>query len=107
MKEYDIVAIGGGPAGLTVGLYGSRYGLKTLVLEQKIFGGAMAISPLIENYPGMEPIKGTDLTNRFKQQAEFYGAELRDLTGVSTLDPDKKVITLSTGEQVKAKIIME
>ncbi|NHJ32829.1 MAG: thioredoxin-disulfide reductase [Asgard group archaeon] len=106
MKEYDIVAIGGGPAGLTVGLYGSRYGLKTLVIEKKIFGGAMAISPLIENYPGMEPIKGTDLTNRFKQQAAFYGAELRDLTSVSSLDPDEKVVTLSTGEQFIAKVII-
>ncbi len=106
MKEFDIIAIGGGPAGLTVGLYGSRYGLKTLVLEKKIFGGAMAISPLIENYPGMEPIKGTDLTNRFKQQAAFYGAELRDLVDVSTLDPKEKVVTLNTGEQFKAKVII-
>lgn len=106
MKEYDIISIGGGPAGLTVGLYGSRYGLKTLVIERKIFGGAMAISPLIENYPGMEPIKGTDLTNRFKQQAAFYGSELRDLTDVSSLDPDEKIITLNTGEQFKAKVII-
>jgi len=106
MKEYDIIAIGGGPAGLTVGLYGSRYGLKTLVLEQKIFGGAMAISPLIENYPGMEPIKGSDLTNRFKQQAAFYGAELRDLVSVSNLNPEEKIITLNTGEQFKAKVII-
>ena len=106
MEEYDIISIGGGPAGLTVGLYGSRYGLKTLVIEKKIFGGAMAISPLIENYPGMEPIKGTDLTNRFKQQAAFYGSELRDLTDVSSLDPDEKIITLNTGEQFKAKVII-
>ena len=43
MEEYDIVAIGGGPAGLTVGLYGGRYGLKTLIIEKQIIGGAMAI----------------------------------------------------------------
>ena len=67
MKEYDIVAIGGGPAGLTVGLYGGRYGLKTLIIEKQIIGGAMAISPLIENYPGMEPITGVDLAERFKR----------------------------------------
>ena len=48
MNEYDIVAIGGGPAGLTVGLYGARYGLKTLIIEKQLVGGAMAISPLID-----------------------------------------------------------
>ncbi|RLI73242.1 thioredoxin-disulfide reductase [Candidatus Heimdallarchaeota archaeon] len=106
MQEYDIVAIGGGPAGLTVGLYGGRYGLKTLVLEKELVGGAMAISPLIENYPGLEPIKGMDLTERMKRQCQFYGAELRELTKVTTIDPDEKILTLSTGEKIKAKVII-
>ncbi|RLI71992.1 MAG: thioredoxin-disulfide reductase [Candidatus Gerdarchaeota archaeon] len=106
MQEYDIVAIRGGPAGLTVGLYGGRYGLKTLVLEKELVGGAMAISPLIENYPGLEPIKGMDLTERMKRQCQFYGAELRELTKVTTIDPDEKILTLSTGEKIKAKVII-
>ncbi|MCF2144169.1 MAG: FAD-dependent oxidoreductase [Candidatus Heimdallarchaeota archaeon] len=106
MQEYDIVAIGGGPAGLTVGLYGGRYGLKTLVLEKELVGGAMAISPLIENYPGLEPIKGMDLTERMKRQCQFYGAELRELTKVTAIDPDEKILTLSTGEKIKAKVII-
>ncbi|MFW9924589.1 MAG: NAD(P)/FAD-dependent oxidoreductase [Candidatus Thorarchaeota archaeon] len=106
MQEYDIVAIGGGPAGLTVGIYGGRYGLKTLVLEKQIVGGAMAISPLIENYPGIEPITGADLTQRFKKQAEFYGAEIREITGVNELDPHEKIMKLSSGETIKAKTII-
>lgn len=106
MQEYDIVAIGGGPAGLTVGIYGGRYGLKTLVLEKQIVGGAMAISPLIENYPGMEPITGADLTQRFKKQAEFYGAEIREITSVQELDPHEKTMRLSSGETIKAKTII-
>ncbi|HUT79612.1 MAG TPA: FAD-dependent oxidoreductase [Candidatus Bathyarchaeia archaeon] len=106
MNEYDIIAIGGGPAGLTVGLYGGRYGLKTLIIEKQLVGGAMAISPLIENYPGVEPIKGTDLTERMKQQSNYYGAETKELVSVTELDPDEKIITLNTGEQVKGKVII-
>ncbi|MHA1220776.1 MAG: NAD(P)/FAD-dependent oxidoreductase [Candidatus Heimdallarchaeota archaeon] len=106
MNEYDIVTIGGGPAGLTVGLYGARYGLKTLVIEKQLVGGAMAISPLIENYPGIEPIKGSDLTQRMKQQSTFYGAEIRELISVTDLEPKEKIITLNTGEQIKAKVII-
>jgi len=106
MEEYDIVAIGGGPAGLTVGLYGGRFGLKTLVIEKQILGGAMAISPLIENYPGMQPISGADLTDRFKQQSKFYGADVRDLVGVTSLDTKEKIMKLSSGETIKAKAII-
>ncbi|NHJ39999.1 MAG: thioredoxin-disulfide reductase [Asgard group archaeon] len=106
MNEYDIIAIGGGPAGLTVGLYGGRYGLKTLVIDKQLVGGAMAISPLIENYPGMKPIKGADLTQLMKYQCQAFGAEIRELTDVTTLNPDKKIITLNTGEQIKAKTIV-
>ncbi len=106
MNEYDIIAIGGGPSGLTVGLYGGRYGLKTLVIDKQLVGGAMAISPLIENYPGMKPIKGADLTQLMKYQCQAFGAEIRELTDVTTLNPDKKIITLNTGEQIKAKTIV-
>ncbi|NHJ49179.1 MAG: thioredoxin-disulfide reductase [Asgard group archaeon] len=106
MNEYDIVAIGGGPAGLTVGLYGGRYGLKTLIIEQQLVGGAMAISPLIENYPGMKPIKGADLTQLMKMQTSTFGAEIRELTSVANLDPNEKILTLNTGEQIKAKAII-
>ncbi len=106
MKEYDIVAIGGGPAGLTVGTYGSRFGLKTLIIEKQVVGGAMAISPLIENYPGMEPISGVDLTERFKKQAQTFGAEIKDITNVIKIDPKEKIIETNTGETFKAKTII-
>ncbi|NHJ06090.1 MAG: thioredoxin-disulfide reductase [Candidatus Heimdallarchaeota archaeon] len=106
MEEYDIIAIGGGPAGLTVGTYGGRFGLKTLILEKQIVGGAMAISPLIENYPGMEPITGVDLTERFKKQALFFGAEIRELVNVIKLDTKQKIIETNTGEKFKAKSII-
>lgn len=106
MIEYDIIAIGGGPAGLTVGLYGGRYGLKTLVIDKQLVGGAMAISPLIENYPGIKPIKGADLSQLMKMQCQAFGAEIKELTDVTTLDSEEKIITLNTGEQFKAKTII-
>ncbi len=106
MKEYDIIAIGGGPAGLTVGIYGSRFGLKTLIIEKQVVGGAMAISPLIENYPGMEPISGVDLTERFKKQAQTFGAEIKDITNVIKIDPKEKIIETNTGETFKTKTII-
>ncbi len=106
MKEYDIIAIGGGPAGLTVGIYGARFGLKTLIIEKQVVGGAMAISPMIENYPGMEPISGVDLTERFKKQAQAFGAEIKDITNVIKIDTKEKIIETNTGETFKAKTII-
>lgn len=106
MKEYDIIAIGGGPAGLTVGTYGARFGLKTLIIEKQVVGGAMAISPMIENYPGMEPISGVDLTERFKNQAQSFGAEIKDITNVIKIDTKEKIIETNTGETFKAKTII-
>lgn len=106
MEEYDIIAIGGGPAGLTVGTYGGRFGLKTLIIEKQVVGGAMAISPMIENYPGMEPISGVDLTERFKKQAQTFGAEIKDITNVTKIDSHEKIIETNTGETFKAKTII-
>ena len=106
MEEYDIIAIGGGPAGLTVGTYGGRFGLRTLIIEKQVVGGAMAISPLIENYPGMEPITGVDLTERFKKQAQTFGAEIKDITSVVKIDAKEKILETNTGEKFKAKTII-
>jgi thioredoxin reductase (NADPH) len=105
-EEYDIVAIGGGPAGLTVGLYGGRMGLKTLVIDKQLVGGAMAISPLIENYPGVKSASGTEMTELFKEQATTFGADILELTEVVNIDPEKKIIMLNNDTEVKAKTIV-
>jgi thioredoxin reductase (NADPH) len=52
MANYEVVIIGGGPAGLTAGLYSSRAGLKSLLIERGAFGGQIVNAPLVENYPG-------------------------------------------------------
>ncbi|CDF58672.1 thioredoxin-disulfide reductase [Thermobrachium celere] len=71
---YDIVIIGGGPAGLSAGLYGSRSKLDVLVIEKEKFGGQAATTAELENYPGsIENCTGPALTERMKKQAEEFG----------------------------------
>jgi len=76
MSEYDAIIIGGGPAGLTAGLYAARAGLKSLLLEQGVFGGQIVNARLVENYPGFpDGISGTELGEFMRQQAAKYGLE--------------------------------
>lgn len=74
---YDVVIIGGGPAGLTAGIYTGRANLKTLILEKGLPGGQIAQTEEVENYPGFpEPISGAELSERMVQQAKRFGAEI-------------------------------
>ena len=73
---YDAIIVGGGPAGLTVGLYTSRAGMKSLLIESLAAGGQAAATDAIENYPGFpDRIKGSDLIDKFKRQVEIFGLE--------------------------------
>ena len=75
--EYDLVIIGGGPAGLTAGIYSGRARLCALLIEKLIHGGQMMTTDLVENYPGFpEGISGPELSDRMKQQAERFGLKI-------------------------------
>ena len=77
MAKYEVIIIGGGPAGLTAGLYTSRAGLKSLLIERGIFGGQIVNATLVENYPGFpEGISGSELGSLMQQQAVRYGLEV-------------------------------
>jgi thioredoxin reductase (NADPH) len=87
MGDYEVVIIGGGPAGLTAGLYAARAGLKSLLVERGIFGGQIVNAKLVENYPGFpEGISGPELGDFMRRQATKYGLEtlITEVTGVRT-----------------------
>ncbi|WP_027881446.1 thioredoxin-disulfide reductase [Meiothermus rufus] len=76
-EVYDVVIIGGGPAGLTAGIYTGRANLKTLIVEKGLPGGQIAQTEEVENYPGFpEPISGPELSQRMVQQAQRFGAQI-------------------------------
>jgi thioredoxin reductase (NADPH) len=86
MSKYDVIIIGGGPAGLTAGLYASRAGLKSLLLERGLLGGQMVNATLVENYPGFpEGVAGSELGSLMHRQAARYGLEMvtAEVTGIS------------------------
>ena len=96
-KIYDMIIIGGGPAGYTAALYGARAGLSTLGMEKMVVGGQMALTDKIDNYPGFEDgIEGLSLGEKMKNEAERSGARTVFATVLSAdLKSDPKVIKTS------------
>ena len=95
-RIYDMVIIGGGPAGYTAALYAARSGLQVIVLEKLSAGGQMALTAQIDNYPGFEDgIDGFELAEKMQLQAQRFGAqtELAEVTAVQLDGPVKKVET--------------
>ena len=77
MNDYDIVIIGGGPAGLSAGIYASRAGYKTLIIEKIGTGGQMMLTDVIDNYPGFpDGITGFELQDKMVKQAQKFGTEI-------------------------------
>ncbi len=105
---YDVIIIGGGPAGLTAAIYTGRAKLKTLLLESATIGGNAGITDLIENYPGFPfGISGSDLMENFRRQAERFGTEfvMEEVVGIDETPAGKKVITGQREYYARAVII--
>lgn len=96
---YDVIVIGGGPAGLTAALYLARARYRVLVVEKEQFGGQITITSEVVNYPGVERTSGTELTNAMRKQAQNFGAEFL-LAEVEHLDftGDIKTVRTNKGE---------
>lgn len=107
-KIWDLVIVGGGPAGLSAAIYAAREHFSTLILEQKTVGGMVASTEKIDNYPGFENgINGLALAENMKSQAKKYGAKigLAKVTGLS-LSSNPKVVNLGNGQSVQARAIL-
>ncbi|MCW3141518.1 MAG: FAD-dependent oxidoreductase, partial [Methanophagales archaeon] len=84
-KDYDLIVVGAGPAGMTAGMYGVRSGLETLVIEKGICGGLSNEAPEIENYPGFKKVRGMELAEKMKEQVSEY-VEIREQEKVEKIE---------------------
>ncbi len=103
---YDLVIIGGGPAGLTAGIYAVRLGLKTVLLEKQMVGGQIAVSDVIENYPGFPSISGAGLMEKFEEHAKGLGLDIqfRDVETVR-VEGDVRIVKTTEGD-IKTKAVI-
>ena len=107
-KEYEVVIIGGGPAGLTAGLYTSRARLNSLLIERGLVGGLITETELVENYPGFpEGISGFELGQLMHQQVTKYGTKtiIAEATGIE-LREEQKVVKTTKGDFIAKAVII-
>lgn len=95
---YDIIIIGGGPAGLSAAIYASRALKKTLIIEKSVFGGQITQASKVENYPGFEEVSGMDLGEKMADQAKKLGVE--NIYGeVTQIKKNEETFTVTVGQK--------
>jgi len=105
--EKQLVICGAGPAGLSAGIYAGRFGLDAVVLEAKVSGGQAGEAAIIENYPGFIKIRGMELMDVMRKQAELSGCEIRDLEPVKRIEKDgEKIRVVSEAETYVADAVI-
>ncbi|MBB5348554.1 thioredoxin-disulfide reductase [Desulfoprunum benzoelyticum] len=106
-EMYDVIIVGGGPAGLTAGIYAMRAALKTVLVEKGVFGGQVAITKEVENYPGYINIGGFELCEKFLEHARSYDLEIREKEVVAT-EPgiDHHTVRLADGTVLRSHAVI-
>jgi thioredoxin reductase (NADPH) len=104
---YDVIIVGGGPGGLSAGIYAMRAALKTVLIEKGVAGGQVTMSDEVENYPGFEHTSGAELSMKFVQHAESYGLEMRSQE-VTEIEPglDLHRVQLDDGQILKTHAVI-
>lgn len=104
---YDVIVVGAGPAGLSAAIYAARAKFKVLVLEKEKMGGQITITSEIVNYPGIETIDGSALTEKMRKQAESFGAEFKMARAIDMdLSHDIRVIKTDKGDLKTLGIVL-
>lgn len=106
MHVYDLIIIGGGPAGLTTSIYAARENLQTLVIDSKGLGGQAGVTERLDNYPGFpEGIGGAELADRIVLQAQRYGVEMLQAVSVKSITSDGEEIDVeaATGDHYHSR----
>lgn len=101
-KIYDMIVIGGGPSGLTAGIYGGRAKLDVLIIEKEEKGGQIKITSEVVNYPGIKEISGTELVDKIKEQAKNFNNEfVQDEVIDMNLEGNIKILKTKSGKEYK------
>ncbi len=95
---YDVVIIGGGPAGLTAGIYAKRAMLNAVLLEKMGVGGQIIVTDLVENFPGFQEISGAELAGKFEQHARKFGLETKSMVEVNRIEDRGNLKIVKTSE---------
>ncbi len=104
---YDIIVVGGGPAGLTAAIYGRRNAKTVLVIEKSVFGGQIVNSPKVENIPGFDSISGDEFGDKLLEQAMGQGAEaaIEDVTGIEKKESGF-IVSTDDGSSYEGKTVI-
>jgi thioredoxin reductase (NADPH) len=89
--QYDVIVLGGGPAGLTAGIYLARAKTKALIIDTGIIGGQTVLTYEVANYPGIEKTSGYELSSTMRKQAETFGADIISNVSISEMNLDGKI----------------